>query len=83
MIVDPSSSNLVPVTPDDNNDLNKPSGVVGTKYLYVGVTGDVTVITSGGNTVTLKALSAGVFHPIQVRRVKAAGTTATNIIAAY
>jgi hypothetical protein len=83
MLVDPSASKAVAVTPDDNTDLTKPSGVIGTKYLYVGVSGDVVVVTSGGDTATLKALSAGVFHPIQVKRVKSTGTTATSILAVY
>lgn len=80
---DPSASKAVPVTPSDSADLTFPSGVYGTKYLYIGVAGDVAVTTASGDDVLLKALAAGVFHPISVKRIKATGTTATNILAAY
>lgn len=56
------------------------------KSLYVGVAGDLNVITAGDNTnsglgtpVLLKAHPVG-YCPIQVRAVLAAGTTATNIV---
>lgn len=65
------------VVPDDGADL-------GAKYLngflYVGVTGDVTVTLTGGDTVTFTAVPAGALLPIQVKRVWSTGTTATNIL---
>lgn len=52
-----------------------------TRALYVGATGDVTVVMANGNTITFADLAAGVFHPLQVVRVTAA--TATDIIGMY
>lgn len=80
---DPSASKAVAVIPADDADLTIPSGINGTKYLYVGVSGDVSAITASGDTVVFKALAAGVFHPISVRRVRITGTTATDILAVY
>lgn len=56
-------------------------------YLYVGVAGDVTCAvtdrSSGAQSNKLfKALAVG-YHPIKTTLVTAAGTTATNILAAY
>ena len=55
-----------------------------TRYLYIGVTGNVKVdFHLSGTGVTLMALAAGVFHPLRVVKVYATGTTATNIVAAW
>jgi hypothetical protein len=62
------------VTPSDSTDLTYVS-----RALYVGVTGDVTVIMASGATLLFKAVPAGQILPIRVSRVKATGTTATNI----
>ncbi|MEO3947624.1 hypothetical protein [Gorillibacterium sp. CAU 1737] len=83
LITDASGSRAATVTPSDTLDLSIPSGLNGTKYICVGVSGDLSVITSGGDTVTLKAVAAGIFHPISVRRVLSTGTTATGIVAVY
>jgi hypothetical protein len=64
------------VTPHDTTALDPtPTG------LYVGVTGDVTVITARGTTVTFTAVPAGSILPIRVTHVKATGTSATDIVA--
>lgn len=83
MIVDPSGGKVLTVTPHDTDLLAAPSGVTATKYLYVGVTGDVAIVTPSNDHVVLKGLLAGAFHPIQARIIKATGTTATNILAVY
>jgi len=72
----------IAVTPNDSTDItgadhNNPAA------LYVGTGGDVEVITLGGSTVTLKSVPTGTFVPMQVTRVKAANTTATDIIAIF
>jgi hypothetical protein len=70
------------VTPSDSTDIY--TGV--TRGLYVGATGDVSVIFAGdadASSVVLTGLAAGVWHPIQVRRVLSTGTTATSIVAGY
>lgn len=62
-----------------------PSGTYA-KALYIGVTGDVNVITAGDNSagglgtaVLFKAVPVGWF-PVQVRAVLATGTTASQIV---
>jgi hypothetical protein len=51
--------------------------------LYIGGAGNVRVLTEGGNDVTFNGTLAGSYFPIQVLRVFATGTTATNIIAIW
>lgn len=51
--------------------------------LYIGGAGNVRVLTEGGNDVTFNGTLAGSYFPIQVLRVFASGTTATNIIAIW
>ncbi len=63
------------ITPSDSVQL--PTRIRG---FYVGVTGDVTVVTAGGNTVLFKAIPAGKIMPVQALYVKATGTTATNLV---
>jgi hypothetical protein len=70
------------VTPSDTVDItginpNSPA------TLFVGVGGNIVVITIGGSTLTLKNIADGSFLPIQVTRVKATGTTATDIVALF
>lgn len=67
--------NAFSITPDDDNDLADD-----TRGLYVGVSGDVKLTLVGGTTVTLKALAAGVVHPLRVKRVHDTDTTATDIV---
>jgi len=52
------------------------------RSLYVGVSGDVAVRTAYGSTVTFKSAPIGIL-PVQVDKVLATGTTATNILALY
>ena len=51
--------------------------------MYVGVVGDVRVLTAGGNDVVFTAVAAGTFMPVQVLRVFNTNTTATNIVALW
>ncbi len=51
--------------------------------LYIGGAGNVRVLTDGGNDVTFNGTLAGSYFPIQVLKVFATGTTATNIIAIW
>lgn len=54
------------------------------RALYVGGAGDLTVVMrEESNVVTFAAVPAGTVLPMQVRRVNATGTTATNIVALY
>ena len=65
------------VTPNDSTDI-KP-----TRALYVGVTGNIKVdMADTGSAITFTAVPVGII-PIQVTRVYATGTTATDIVALY
>jgi len=51
--------------------------------VFVGGGGDVKVTTVSGDTVVFKNLADGSILPVQVRRVWATGTSATDMIALY
>lgn len=63
------------VTPSDSVDFT-----VAARALYVGVTGNVVVITKGGTAITFTAVPAGMILPIRCTRVNSTNTTATNIV---
>lgn len=69
----------VAVTPDDSTDLSLVTDSIG-PTLYVGGTGNVSVVTFGNDTVTFTGVPAGAFLPLQVKRVRSTGTTATTIL---
>lgn len=72
------------VTP--SNTVNIPAVTGGSNngcVLYVGGAGNLKVLTVGGDEVTLIAVPVGTFVPVQVLRVFATGTTATNIVALW
>lgn len=66
-------SGFVSITPSDTTVL----GLVG---IYVGTTGDVTVSDLLGNTTTWVAVPAGFRINGLITKVKATGTTASNIV---
>jgi len=51
--------------------------------LFIGGAGNLRVLTAGGDDVTFTGVLAGSFLPVQVKRVFATGTTATNIVALW
>lgn len=61
--------------------LDTPYGEVA-RFMYVGVTGDVTYITPEGKTITLVGLLSGAWHIHYSLEILSAGTTATNIVVA-
>lgn len=65
------------ITPHDTNDL-----VATTKGISFAAAGTLKVLTVTGDIVTIPsgALAAGIIHPIAVKRVYSAGTTATGIV---
>lgn len=67
-----------PITPNDGADLADT-----VKGIYVGGTGDVTVVTLDGQTVTFKAVPVGVTINIIATRVMATNTTATLLTGLY
>lgn len=82
----------IPVTPSDTKDVTDPTGDNAPCYaksLYVGVTGDLSIVAAGdtgnsgnGTAVPYKNVPVGWF-PQQVRRVMATGTTASQIVGSY
>ena len=75
------------VTPFDTIDIASVSTQSGRGnngcVLYVGVTGNVRVLTAGGNDITFEGIPGGTFMPVQVLRVFNTNTTATSIIALW
>lgn len=63
------------VTPHDTTEFSEPA-----RSLYVGVTGNVTILMKSGEVVTFVAVPAGFILPVVAYRVNATATTATNII---
>lgn len=76
--LDSPARNAAAVTPNDSTDLTTTA-----RALWVGGAGDVSVITAGGDTVTLEGAAAGGIIPVCVSRVRATGTTATDIVALW
>ena len=68
----------VAVTPNDSSDLTNAGAV-----LYIGVGGDVKVDTVSGDAVTFKNMADGAILAVQVKKVYATGTSATDIVALY
>jgi hypothetical protein len=58
------------------------SGTIEPCVLYIGVGGDVDVVTAGGDTVTFAGVQSGSFLPVHVVRVLT-GTSANKIIALW
>ena len=85
MTTDPYASFAVPpggpspdgfaITPSDVT----PFGVMA-RQLFVGGSGNVTLITAAGTTLTLTGVLAGALLPIKCSQVKATGTTATSLV---
>jgi hypothetical protein len=69
--------NAVAVTPSDSENL-----ATSAKALWVGQIGDVSVDTVGGQTAVVFKNCLGVL-PVTAVRVRATGTTATDIVALY
>jgi hypothetical protein len=70
-------SRALAVTPNDSVDLTKPGRI------YVGGAGAVNVDTIGGDTIAFAAVPAGTFLPVRVKRVRATGTAATNLVVVF
>lgn len=66
------------VTPNDTS----PLAGGACRALYIGGTGDVSLITPLGNTVTFVGVEVGIF-PVGCTHVRATATTATNIVALW
>lgn len=65
------------VTPSDSTDL-----ATHARCLFIGTGGDLKVVTVGGDEITFCVLD-GQMLPFMIKRVKATGTTATDIVAGW
>lgn len=75
---DAPATDGVAVTPSDTVD------VAGGPFrcLYVGVSGNIVLITLGGSTLTFIGVPTGIL-PVRGTRVKNTGTTASSIVALW
>ena len=69
------AGNASAITPSDTVSFQGPVVV------YVGVTGNMAVITAAGDEVTFLNAQAGSVLPVRIKQVKDTLTTATNLIA--
>lgn len=72
-----SAQRAVAATPHDTNTIEL------TRALYVGGAGALVVTMADGVDCTFSGVNGGSILPIQVRRIKSTGTTATNIVRLY
>ena len=66
------------ITPSDASDL-----AAETRGLWVGASGDLALVLASGDEVTLVGAVGGTVLPLRVKRVKATGTTATQLVGLY
>jgi|TARA_R110001592_G_scaffold51619_1_gene158644 hypothetical protein len=72
------------VTPSDTVEIASVTGGSNNGcVLFAGVGGDVRILTVGGDDVVLKNIANGQFIPVQVLKVFATNTTATNLVALW
>lgn len=69
------AENAFAIAPSDVTALLGP-----TRGIYVGTTGNLRVLMTGGSVATFFDIAAGVIHPLQVIQVYLTGTTAINIV---
>jgi hypothetical protein len=84
--IDAATNYVEAITPSDTVDLPQFSTYQRlTLGIYVGGTGDVSVVMQNGNVlpVSFKGLPVGTFLRVAARRINAGGTSATQLLACY
>jgi len=66
------------ITPNDAADL-----AAETRGLWIGASGDLALVLASGDEVSLVGAVGGSVLPLRVRRIKATGTTATQLVGLY
>ncbi len=66
------------ITASDSTDLSAE-----TRAIYVGSAGDLSVVLSSGDEVTLAGVAGGSLLPVRAKRVKSTGTTAGQLVGLY
>ena len=65
------------ITPDDTCNLDAVA------FVYIGVGGNMAVVTEAGEVVTFTGVVAGTILPVLCSRVNSTNTTATNLVAIW
>ena len=73
-----SIRNIVEITTNDSTVLTN-----ATKAIYVPATATLKVDTIGGQTVTLVGLASGIWHPIQVTKIYATGSSISSVLGSW
>jgi AAA+ ATPase superfamily predicted ATPase len=73
-----SITNIVAITPNDSTNLAN-----ATKAIYVSEISTVKIDTINDQTITLSNLAAGVWHPIQAKKIYSTGTVATGLLGSW
>lgn len=73
---------FVAITPSDTVNIAENAQGEFPGAIYVGVTGDISVVGADGSEVTFENVPVG-WHPIRVRRINSTGTTASAIVGIY
>lgn len=63
------------ITPSNSTNFN-----IMARAIYVGTGGDISLVTSRGNTVVFTAVPQGTVLPVVALRVNSTGTTASNLV---
>ena len=77
MLADGEYGGAAAITPHDANNLTRPC-----RAIWVGATGNISLVTAQGDTVTLNSVPVGLLR-VGAIRVNATSTTATNLVALY
>ncbi|PHR94171.1 MAG: hypothetical protein COA69_00815 [Robiginitomaculum sp.] len=70
-----SASNGFPIVPNDATELAET-----VRAIYIGGTGTITLVLSGGAELTFTNVPAGIILPVRAISVKSTGTDATNLV---
>jgi len=73
---------FVAVTPSDTVDIQRNEANNFPAALYVGTTGNISIVGADGDAVTFTNVPVGIL-PVRARRVNATGTTASGIVGIY
>lgn len=66
------------ITPSDSVDFETPA-----RGIYVGSSGNISLVTPKGNTVVLVSALVGTIIPVQCTRVNSTNTTASNLVGLF
>lgn len=66
------------ITPSDVSNFTQQA-----RGIYVGVGGDIAVVSAQGTVVTFKNAVAGTILPVRCKRVNVTNTTATNLVGLF